>query len=76
MTYQCHNREPFCERRIVQDGRFDYSLTPKIVSIANFSEGEPCRYTSSDLGRTDGGCRDCVHKAAPALADTEQAATY
>lgn len=58
----CHNRAPFVEKRIVQDGRYDYSLTPKIVSISNFSKGAPCEYQHSALGLVDKGCTGCTWK--------------
>jgi len=58
----CHNRTPFVAKRIVQDGRFDYSLTPVIVSIPNFSHGSACQYTKSPAGKKDPGCTGCKHQ--------------
>jgi hypothetical protein len=56
----CHNRADFVDKRIVQDGCFEYSLTVKVVSIPNFSAREPCQYTLSRLGQADQGCTGCT----------------
>lgn len=33
--------------------------------IPNFSFGQPCKYTDSDLGAIDEGCKGCKHQACP-----------
>lgn len=67
MTHRngCHNRLPYIPRRIVQDGVYEYSLTPKVASIVNFSAGQPCKYTLSPLGQSDAGCVACKWKRDP-----------
>ncbi len=58
----CHDRAPFSAKRIVQDGRYEYSLAPITVSIPNFSYSAECQYTKSDLGQRDKGCTSCKHR--------------
>jgi hypothetical protein len=62
----CWNRAHFVERRVVQDGSLTdgKTLTPKVVSIANFSFGSRCEFTKSALGQKDAGCVGCKHKEA------------
>lgn len=62
--YQCHNRPPFVERRVVQDGAWcdGQAFAPRAVSIKNFSVGAECQYTWSEAGKKDHGCDGCTHK--------------
>lgn len=45
----CHDRPPFSPVVTLKDGK----------TIPNFSYGQPCKYTHSDLGRLDLGCTGC-----------------
>ncbi|WP_114968310.1 hypothetical protein [Rhodoferax ferrireducens] len=63
----CHNRAPFVEKRIVQDGRCDTSLGVKIAVIDNFSYGKPCEYQHSPLGLVDKGCTGCTWRTVTSI---------
>jgi hypothetical protein len=45
----CHNRPPFVAFITLKDGS----------KMPNFSHGQPCKYTESDLGQKDAGCTGC-----------------
>lgn len=67
--YGCYNRAPFHPHYHVQDGYNPMSKpeagtrTPKIVQQASFAHGADCKYTKSDLGKTDPKCAGCKWKA-------------
>jgi len=51
----CWGREPFVDA-------YRSSAFAGGEIIENFSDGEPCRYTLSDLGAADKGCTGCARK--------------
>lgn len=65
MPYGCHNRAPFKQTLVVQDGYHDMRdghgnpcRVPKYKDIA-FRNSEECSYTSTDLGQADPRCVGC-----------------
>ena len=62
--YGCHNREPFVDTVVVQDG-WDYSATHRQARVKTipFVMLKECSYTTTELGRKDAGCTACKWRA-------------
>ncbi len=63
MTYGCHNREPFRETVMVQDGWTQSkpeasSRLPRMVATP-FRMSQLCEYRHTDLGKADARCVGC-----------------
>jgi hypothetical protein len=60
--YACHNRAPFKDTLVVQDGWYmrDGADTraPRMKTI-QFKNERSCIYTTSDLGKVDPRCNGC-----------------
>ena len=56
----CHNRKPFQEKMVAQDGWFMDGVTryPKMIS-SEFRMSSGCEYSKTELGKKDNGCTDC-----------------
>lgn len=62
----CHNRNPFKERMVVQDGWYmdGYTRTPRMIAIDN-PMSKDCQYSKDPMGygQQDKGCEGCKWKA-------------
>lgn len=69
--YACHNRKPFNDTLIVQDGWTgqvsdgEHTRRPRMVTIP-FVMARECVYAQSDLGKADTRCGDCHHRPSAA----------
>jgi hypothetical protein len=62
VSYGCHNRNPFSQTVMVQDGytsggshRIDHVIEIPFRMAIN------CQYTKTDLGKVDKYCQGCKH---------------
>ena len=72
-TYGCHNRKPFKESMVVQDGWVDmpckingnwhdYVDAMRSLQRSPFRMAQTCQFTLTELGRIDPRCDGCTHK--------------
>lgn len=63
--YGCHNRAPFEDTLVVQDGRsmmrdgFGQPCPVPVFKDIPFRGRRECVYTTSDLGKVDARCNGC-----------------
>lgn len=66
--YGCHNRAPFKDHFLAQDGRDVWSsgvTGPRLIPIfvdVPFRMSPICNYTNTDLGQADARCHGCKHR--------------
>lgn len=62
----CHNRKPFKDSTLVQDGYEEVgdTLVPKYRRIP-FVMSHNCHYSNTVQGRADARCDGCKHREAP-----------